>query len=285
MNKPQDDERLVEQLVRAGTAPNPNAVAAGADGQRHRPEVARLDRDPEAVLLLRVLARERSRKRRVLWGGGALAACVLAGLLLFVPRGDEARPPRASLGERLLAAVAALKGEDPLRFGSFALAAEEDLAATSGVMRGGAAWLAPRGTLWSPPRTLRWRRPDGMGRVALTLKGPGVNWQQEVEGDAVDAPPLRSGRFVVTLRVLDGLAGQTIRRSFVVADDAQRAAYEDARTLWKSRTRSDLHDLLEAHYAYAAGFFERALDAARRADAAGVNTRELVQPLLRHLER
>ena len=286
MNKPHDDERLVEQLVRAASpALDPNTVAAGAGGQGHRPEVAQLARDPEAVLLMRVLARERSRKRRVLWSSGALAACVLAGVLLFLQRDGDGTRARASLETRLEAAAAGLRRDDPARFGSFALASQEELEASSGVMRGVATWLAPRVMLWSAPKRMRWRRPDGIGRVAITLKGPGVDWQHELEGDAVDAPALGSGRFVVTLRVLDGLAGQTIRRSFVVADEDQRAAYDAARTAWEARADADLHALLEAHYAYAAGFYERALAAARRADADGGDARALVQPLLQHLER
>ncbi|MDJ0521788.1 MAG: hypothetical protein QNJ90_06900 [Planctomycetota bacterium] len=285
MNQPTDDDQVMQQLVRAsGTGPDANAVAAAADGARGTPEVARLARDPEAVLLLRGLARERRRKKRVLWSGVGLAACVLVGVVIALFQGDPQTAPDP-MATRLEAALVTLKERDAERFADFALAREEDLDATSGVLRGGAAWIAPRGKLLEPPRRLRWRRPDGIGRVAITLDGPGVSWKQSIEADELDAPQLGSGRFVVTLRVLDGLAGQTIRRAFVVVDESQREAYAEARAIWKAHAEADLHALLEAHYAFGSGYLEAALDAARRAYAMDGEARRLIEPLLRRLER
>ncbi len=277
MNQPTPDEQLLEQLVRAaGTRVDPNALAVAATEKRTHGIV----RDPEAVLLLRTLARERGRRRRTLWGGAALAAMLVAGLIFAFAQGPRGEAP---LAERLETAVAGLRLHDAERFGSFALA--DDLDATSGVTRTGVAWLAPRGALLAAPARLRWRRPDGVSRVQVKLKGPGVAWERDVDGDDVQAPPLESGRYVVTLRVLGSLTPQTLRRSFVIADAQQRHAYAQAQAVWRAETSADLHDLIEAHYAFSQGFLERALEASRRAEAARGEKRQLVLPLLRYLTR
>jgi hypothetical protein len=280
MSKPTRDERLVGELVAASRAAlDPNAVAVARGGASHLLEGVALGQDPEAALLLRMLGRRETRRRRTLQAALALAACVLAGFLLLARSGPA---PTASASQRFRAAVARLKGEDPL-FENLSPVTRDELAGASGVSRGGVTWVGPRGTVLEAPKTLRWRCLEGARRTHVTLRGPGVLFARDVEGASVGIPELGPGRYVVTLRPLGGFARQSSRHSFLVAGREERATYERARSILRAHAPSDLVDLIEAHYAFGRGYLEAAARAAARARSAGGDVARLAAPLVEAL--
>lgn len=279
-----DDQFLRTLIEAAGERLDPNTIAAAADRQAYRPEVAGLRRDPEAVLVMRQLARGPARRRRLLGSGAALAACVVVGAVLWVLRQDRLPGPER-VATRLARAVEDLRSAHPAQFHGLTCETPATRDTPSGHMRGGALWLGPRGTVLQSTAVLRWRNPASASGMLVTLKGPGRNLRRAVEGESLQISALSPGRYVVTLRALDGFAGQTLRRTFRVAAEAERAHYDSARALWQTNTSPDLHDLIEAHYALSTGFHEAARAAARRAAERDGRAAALARALLESLER
>ena len=119
-----------------------------------------------------------------------------------------------------------------------------------------------------------------------SVKVPRRFWiAAEFVRNEVDAPELAPGRYVVTVRALDALAGQTIKRSFAVADADARARFERARDELRARSPSDLADLIEAHYALHAGYSDAAHGAATRAAAQEGEIAEQAERILERLRR
>lgn len=279
-----DDHFLRVLIEAAGERLDPNTIAAAADRQVYRPQVAALRRDPEAVLLMRHLARRPARRRRLLWSGAALSACLLVGAVFGFLR-QERLPVPEPVATRLASAVEDLRSAHPEQFHGLTSETPAALDTPSGRMRGGARWLGPRGTLLESTAVLRWHNPASASGMLVTLTGPGKKLRRDVEGESLQVVALSPGRYVVTLRALDGFAGQTIRRTFRVATEAERAQYDSARALWQTNTSPDLHDLIEAHYALSTGFREAARAAARRAAESDADAATLAQALLDSLGR
>jgi hypothetical protein len=279
------DDRLVQELVRIGRASlDANAVAAAVAGPAHRPDPDALACDPEAVLLQRTCVEEGMRRRRRLATLAAAAAVAVLGFGAWFLR-PAARGPAAGTASTLAAAATHLQRVDPASFAGFVPLTAEELTATSGARRGGAAWLSPRGVLLDAPTTLRWRPAEGAGRTDISIEGAGTAWRTSVEGDSHPAPVLLPGRYVVTLRAVDALAGQTTRASFVIATPQEREVFERAVQSLRAHTAQDLRDLLEAHYALATGHREAAAAAAHRAAQGVAAVRAQAEVLLEHLDR
>ena len=281
---PTPDDRRIARLIGDGANLDPNLIAAYIDGGLSPAERLALERriaaDPEAQLLARAL-QERSGRRALWLPVAAIAAAVLVGVLVWARR-DATTP--ATLDERLASVVAALRTEGGEPFADFAVLSDDELTTVTGSKRGGGgAWLHPRGLLMGAPQTLRWRRPDGCDRVHVTVRGPGVNWAQDVEGAEVAAPPLAAGRFVVTMRALDSMEGQLLRRSFVVVDEAERAGLEKALQTIRAKAPDDLEDLVVAHFAARQRLYDIARASAQRAVDRGGNAKSASERLLQHL--
>ncbi|MDJ0974027.1 MAG: hypothetical protein QNJ98_06170 [Planctomycetota bacterium] len=255
----QDDRLLAELVAASSFGLDANTVAAGVGGETHRPEVAALARDPEAAFLLRVLGHARARRRRrIVLGIGAVAAALVVALVVLVSKEPEVRPA----AERLSASLAALEADQPALFAG--VTAEVSVP-SAGSARGGAVWRGPRGTVLASPSVLSWTAPPGARRMQVRLQGPGVDLSRTVSTSTLELPDLGPGRYVATLRALDGFARQSVRRSFVVASAQERERYTRAREAIAAAVDDDLVDLVEARFAIANGFLEAARDAARRA--------------------
>jgi hypothetical protein len=263
---------------------DPNEVAAYVAGRltpRERASFeARAAADPEAQLLLRALREDAAPRRARLWSLAAAVVLVAVGGSLWLAR---ERRGEESVHDRLVAAAADLARAEPVSFASFEPFRAEELAATESAMRGGARWVAPRGTVLTPPTELRWRNAPGSEEVAVSIEGPDVAWKQALRGERAPAPALVPGRYVVTLRPVGSLAAQESRAAFVVADGALRTEHERGVTAIRSRAPADLADLLIAHWALRRGLREEAREAATRARERSAPVREAADALLRHL--
>lgn len=282
MRESEQIDRDIGELIRAGRAPwDPNSVAACAAGEGAADEAARLARDAEAVLVMRWMQADRRRGRRLVLGMAAAAAVVVAGVLLLTtgPRAE----PAPSLAAQLATLGSTLRAEAPELFGDFRPRVLEARAGGPAVTRGAGRWIAPVGIVAEAPRRLRFEPPSGTTRVEIGLRGNGVRWTREVSGVEVEAPTLGPGTYVVTLRALDALGGQTSKRSFTVASAAERAQLKRARERIEAHAEGGLADLLWAHYALERRWFALAEAAARRAEAQGGDTREQAQRILERL--
>lgn len=261
------DEALVSSLLRTQRGPvDPNLIAAYVDGGLDEDERARvasqIHRDPEALMLVRALEGERAALSAPRSGALRIAASVAAVLLVAIgawwfTSGERGQPQPQTLDARLVAAIDKLGQDTPEVFGDFQLLSGEELVPAA-ASRGGAEWIAPRGVLLAPPTMLRWKNPPGAKRVMLTVTGPGTRIEREVEAESLEVDALRPGRYVVTVRGLDTLAAQTIRRAFDVADDAARTLHASALDRIGSQVDEDLAPILRAHYALRHGLRARA---------------------------
>jgi hypothetical protein len=282
-------EVLLPKLVRLDDEPvDPNDLAAYVEGSlpadQHAQLATRIERNPEAMMLVRAMEEDQRHARSVRWRALALAASVLLGLGLWWTQGRSRDAREEALDVRLLAAVINLGEQAPETFEGFAPIPDEELRTSASVTRGGAAWTAPTGILLEAPKTLRWRMPDGSSRVRVSLRGPGVDWSQEVDGDQVAAPTLGPGRYVARLEMLDALGAQTTRAVFEIADAEDRARLARAEDAIRANAEGALADLLLAHYATWAGFHGAAHAAAERAATAGGETGAAAAKLVRHLD-
>lgn len=276
------DERIAE-LLDTGTELDPNLVAAYVDGGLSAAERLAMERrlaaDPEAQLLARTL-RERPGSRKVLWATMAAAAVVVAGVLLWRTNEDAGVAP---LDQRLTAVVAKLRAAQPDTFAEFAVLSDDELT-EPGARRGGGAWHAPRGLVLEAPKTFSWTAPEGAARVHIQVRGGTTNWSQDVESadGTVAAPKLAPGRYTVTLRALDTLAGQSTRAHFVVAEPDERAEVLRAITTIRDVCGDDLEDLVLTHFALRQGLYDIARDAGAKAQARGGAVQAAASRLLAH---
>ena len=278
------DDHRIARLIDTGTEIDPNLIAAYVDGGLSPAERLSLERrmaaDPEAQLLLRTM-RERRNPAAVWLPIAAMAAAVLVGFLMWSKRGDE---PALTLEERLGSVVASLRTDATEPFGEFALLSDDELTSGPSTRRGAVAWLHPRGLLLEAPSELRWTNPEDGAEMRVSLRGPGMKWTRDVEGSSVDVPALTPGRYVATLQSLDSLAGQKLRRTFVVADETERAELERAIALIRSKADDDIQDLVIAHFALRTRLYDVARAAATRATQGVGDVKSAAQRLVEHIE-
>jgi len=213
------EDRLMPDLVRIHGEPlDPNLVAAYVDGALEEPELsevrARVAQDPEALLLVRALSETgapvaHSRPAMVLTAAAVVAALLLVALGASWFGRDE-QVDAAGLDTRLTVAASNLGERRPDLFEGFTPFESDELSPRSTPARGGAVWIAPRGLLLTHPSELRWKNPPGATRVELVLAGPDIDWRRELDEERLPVADLGPGRYVITLRGLDTLAGQGI---------------------------------------------------------------------------
>lgn len=280
---------LLPKLLRLEDEPvDPNDLAAYVEGtlppEQHARIAARIERNPEAMLLVRAMEEDRRHQRSMRWRAVALAASVLLAVGLWWIHGRTRAPRQEPLEVQMLAAVINVGEQAPELFEGFAPLDDDALKTKPATTRGGAAWLAPVGTLLEAPSTLRWTNADDSSLVRVTIKGPDTRWSQEVEGDHIAAPTLAPGRYTVTLEALDALGGQSTRAVFEIADDAAREKLARAEEVIRANAEGAVADLLIAHYATWAGFHGRAHAAAAVAQKAGGETGAAAAKLAAHLD-
>ncbi len=282
------EEQLLPKLVQVHGEPiDPNLLAAYADGALSEEEHAEVGRriaaDPDALLLVNALQEDRSRATTRNWSLVALAASVLIAVGVWSIDWSGNREP-LDLDSRLARAVATLSDTDGSAFADFNLVGAEEMRAQPAVTRGGPQWLGPLGLLLDAPSELRWRNPPGATRVEIQVLATGFRWKRQVEGEHHAAPELAPGSYVVTLRALDALAGQKIRRAFEIVTLERRATLERALATIRAKTADDLEDLVVAHYLLRNRLYADAATAARSAQAQSGRVSEAATALLEHVE-
>lgn len=280
---------LLPRLIELGAEPvDPNLVAAYVDDAlpdaERRTLVPRIESDAEALFIARALEEDRRHARAVRTRIFALAASVVLAVGVWWTHSSGRDAPRPSIVTRMASATQVLKTRAPELFDGFEPLADGDLRRTNGTPRGGATWISPVGVLVEAPAELRWRNAAGSSTVRISLRGPGVDWEREVEGDRVAAPALAPGRYVVRLRALDALAGQEVRRGFEVADDSARAALQRAIASIRAHVDGDLASLLAAHYATRRGFHARARELVEAAASGEADVAAAARALRTHLD-
>ncbi len=286
MDERQFADRLLPRLLEVDAQPpDPNLVAAYVAGTldaETRRRVARsIEVDPESMFLVRALRADRRRTnvRRALF---SIAAVALAAVGLGIAmRGRESRLD--SVDDRLVAAVASLRERAPDLFGTFALLSAESSPLGPAVVRGGGAITWPVGVMLAQPSEVRWRAAAGATRVHVTVLGTGFEWSVDADGDRHALPRLAPGRYVVSLRALDALAGQESRGTFVVASELESARHRRAYEAIAANASPELRALLEAHYAARQGLYAEAKRAATEA-AARAEVRREARVLLAYVE-
>lgn len=265
---------------------DPNLLAAYVDGSLSELETRRMEarilRDPETLLLVRTLQQRSAARRPSTWRWVAVAAALVLVVGLawrFLP-GESATTP--GLEERLVAAVASLRAEEPTLFAELQVPDRESWRA-NGASRGAEIVVEPTGVLLAPPTLLRWHGPEGVDRFAVRVTGPGTRIEREVEGTSLDLGTLAAGRYVVSIRALDGLAGQSVKRRFEIADETTRARHEAALARIAARD-DDTRDLLAAWYALAQGLHPQARAALARAAEGPDAVRQEAERAQAHLD-
>lgn len=270
---------------------DPNLLAAYVDGSLSELETRRVEarilRDPETLLLVRTLQEGHGRQRSQVWRWVAVAAVVLLVVGLAwrwrADTGQGGGAPVPGLEQQLAAAVAALGDDDEAHLADFVVP-DRDAWQTQTTARGADLVVWPTGVLLTAPDAVRWSTTDGSERFAVHVRGPDLLIRREVEGTSLDLPHLAPGRYTVSLRSLDALAGQPVKRRFEVADDETRARHAEALAHIGARADERTRDLLVAWYALQHRLFVPAREALARAARGPAEVRTEAARALAHLD-